>query len=67
MGEIVAEAPPWMWMDALAVARAGYAAVEANRPLCVPGAPNRAVTAFARLLPEEWGLSIMGRRTRGRR
>ncbi|MDP3175500.1 MAG: SDR family oxidoreductase [Phenylobacterium sp.] len=51
--------PEWMWLDAEAVAAAGFEAAEANRPICVPGAPNKAIAALARLAPEEWMLALM--------
>lgn len=44
--------PSWMWMSAEAVVDAGYAAMEANQAICVPGAPNKAAFALAKLLPE---------------
>ncbi|HEX4096340.1 MAG TPA: dehydrogenase, partial [Caulobacteraceae bacterium] len=44
--------PKWMWQDVQTVARQGYAALEANRPVCVTGAPNQAIAALSRLLPE---------------
>jgi short-subunit dehydrogenase len=44
--------PAFLWQDAGTVAQAGYAAVEANRPVCVTGWPNRAVAALCKLLPE---------------
>ena len=53
--------PRWMWSDADAVARAGFAAVEANRPVCVPGGANRAIAALAKALPEDWALALMAR------
>jgi len=56
MGE---QAPAWLWLGADEVAAAGYEAVEANRPLCVPGAPNKAITALAHLAPEEWAMALM--------
>jgi uncharacterized protein len=56
---------PWMWMGADEVAMAGYEAVEANRPICVPGAPYKAAAVLARLLPEEWGMALLARRARG--
>jgi len=67
--EVIGErAPPWMWLGADEVAAAGYEAVEANRPICVPGAPNKAIAAVAKLLPDEWGMALMARRSapRGR-
>ncbi|MGI8841725.1 MAG: SDR family NAD(P)-dependent oxidoreductase [Caulobacteraceae bacterium] len=59
-------APPWMWLGADEVAAAGYEAAEANRPICVPGAPNQAIAAIARLLPAEWGMALMARGTHRR-
>ena len=60
--------PAWLWLGADEVAAAGYEAAEANRPVCVPGAPNKAVAAAAKLLPDEWGMALMAgqaRRLRG--
>jgi short-subunit dehydrogenase len=56
--------PDWLWLGADEVAAAGYEAVEANRVICVPGAPNKAIAALARLAPEEWTLALMGREQR---
>ena len=50
--------PRWLWQDAETVAREGYAALEANRPVCVTGAPNRAIALASRLLPEDLVLSL---------
>ena len=50
--------PRWLWLDAETVARQGYAALEANRPVCVTGAPNRAIAVLARLMPENLALSL---------
>jgi hypothetical protein len=41
------------------VARAGYEAVEANRAICVPGAPNKVIAALAKALPDDWTLALM--------
>jgi uncharacterized protein len=57
--------PPWIWMGADEVAAAGYEAAEANRPVCVPGAPNKAMAAAAHLLPDEWVMALMARRATG--
>lgn len=58
--EMVAGATPdWLWMGADEVAAAGYEAVEANRPVSVPGAPNKAVAAIAKALPDDWALALM--------
>jgi short-subunit dehydrogenase len=57
--QISAATPPWLWLGADEVAAAGYEAVEANRPVSVPGAPNKAIAALAKLLPDEWSLAVM--------
>jgi len=64
MTDEIARAPAWAWMEAADVAAAGIEAVEANRPLCVPGVPNKAITALAKLLPEDWGLALVDRAMR---
>ena len=51
--------PQWMWMGADEVAAAGYEAAEANRPVCVTGAPNKAIAAFAKIIPDDWALALM--------
>lgn len=51
--------PDWMWMGADEVAAAGYEAAEANRPVCVPGAPNKTIAAVAKVLPDDWALALM--------
>ena len=51
--------PPWLWLGADEVAAAGFEAVEANRPICVPGAPNKALAALSKLIPDEWGMALM--------
>jgi short-subunit dehydrogenase len=57
--QLTASTPPWLWLGADEVAAAGYEAVEANRPICVPGAPNKAIAAFSKLIPDEWALALM--------
>lgn len=54
-----ASIPKWLWLGADAVAAAGYAAVEANRAVCVPGAPNKAIAALAKAIPDDWILALM--------
>lgn len=54
-----AATPAWLWLGADEVAAAGYEAVEANRAVCVPGAPNKAIAALARAIPEDWALALM--------
>ena len=51
--------PTWMWLGADEVAQAGYEAAEANRPICVTGAPNKAIAALSKLIPDEWGMALM--------
>src|SRR5206468_770014 len=38
-----AATPRWAWMEAEPVALAGWRAVEANRPVCVPGLAYKAI------------------------
>jgi uncharacterized protein len=57
--QITASTPPWLWLGADEVAATGYEAVEANRAVCIPGAPNKAIAAFTKLIPDEWGLALM--------
>jgi short-subunit dehydrogenase len=57
--QVTQSTPSWLWMGADEVAAAGYEAAEANRPVCVTGAPNKAIAAVAKLLPDEWGLAMM--------
>jgi short-subunit dehydrogenase len=67
--QISRAAPDWMWMGADEVAAAGYEAAEANRPVCVPGAPNKAIAAVTKLMPDDWALALMasqGPRFRGK-
>ncbi|MEO8812977.1 MAG: SDR family NAD(P)-dependent oxidoreductase, partial [Caulobacteraceae bacterium] len=58
-GTIGERAPAWLWLGADEVAAAGYEAAEANRPICVPGAPNKAIAAIAKILPDDWGTALM--------
>jgi short-subunit dehydrogenase len=57
--QITQSTPPWLWLGADEVAAAGYEAVEANRPICVPGAPNKAIAAVVKLIPDDWALALM--------
>jgi uncharacterized protein len=56
---VSASTPEWLWMGADEVAAAGYEAVEANRPVSVPGAPNKAIAAVAKVLPDDWSLALI--------
>jgi len=57
--QVTQATPPWLWLGADEVAAAGYEAVEANRAICVPGAPNKALAAAAKLIPDDWALALM--------
>jgi short-subunit dehydrogenase len=46
-------------MGADEVAAAGYEAVEANRAICVPGAPNKAIAAVSKAVPDDWQLALV--------
>jgi short-subunit dehydrogenase len=56
---IRASLPAWAWMRAEPVVEAGWRAVEANRPLCVPGLMNKLLAGAARLVPENLALAVM--------
>jgi short-subunit dehydrogenase len=56
-----AAVPRWAWLKADAVAEAGWRAVEANRPICVPGLAYKAIYAATKLLPDPVMLAIMRR------
>jgi uncharacterized protein len=53
--------PRWMWMDAPTVARQGFAAVMAGRPIFIPGRVNRTIAALVRMMPQ-WLVYSLGRR-----
>jgi short-subunit dehydrogenase len=57
--QLAARTPAWLWMGADEVAAAGYEAAEANRPVCIPGAPNLILHALAKILPDEWVMTAM--------
>lgn len=62
--ELVRQLPRWMWMDADTVARQGYDAVMAGRPIVVPGLVNRTIARLARLLPEPLVVALARRQGR---
>jgi short-subunit dehydrogenase len=51
--------PSWMWLEARPVVEAGWRAVEANRPVCVPGLQYKAIHALTKLLPDAVALAAM--------
>jgi len=53
--------PSFMWQTADAVVAEGIAAVEAGDPVHVTGRVNRAIKAFAKLVPDRLGLWIIAR------
>ena len=53
----VSRLPSWLWMDAVRVAREGYAAVDAGRSVYIPGRVNRTIAGLSALLP---GVLIRG-------
>jgi len=59
--DMMSNLPAWLWMGADEVASTGYEAVEANRAVCVPGAPNKSIAALAKVLPDDWALALMSR------
>ena len=59
--QITRNTPPWLWMGADEVAASGYEAAEANRAICVPGAPNKTIAAIAKLIPDDWALALIAR------
>ena len=58
----VSRLPQWLWLEAAQVAREGFAAVMAGRPVHVTGRVNRTIAVGARHLPE-WIVRFVGRRT----
>jgi short-subunit dehydrogenase len=56
--------PRWLWMEAWPVVEAGWRAVEANKAICVPGLPNKALAALAKLVPDNLALAIVGQQSR---
>ena len=54
--------PSWLWMKADEVAREGFEAVMAGRPVHVTGRVNRTIALWAQHLPD-WFVRAIGRRT----
>lgn len=53
------EMPKWLWMQAGPVVRKGIEAVDAGKPVVVPGGVNKALATIARLVPEGLGRKIV--------
>jgi hypothetical protein len=60
--QTVKRLPGFLWMDASVVAREGFAAVMADKPIHVTGAINRTIATLVRYLPQ-WFIVSMARRT----
>ena len=63
--ETVRQLPPWLWMDAPAVAREGFEAVMKGTPVHVTGRVNRGIALLGRVLPQRV-LVLLARRTAGK-
>lgn len=61
---LVSKLPSALWMDAETVAREGYEALMAGKPVHVPGAVNRAIAGAVKLIPEPIAMMVMGRQTK---
>ena len=59
--EVANTLPKWMWTHADFVARKAYRAVEANKPVMVPGAHNHLMKTVVGLIPETWVLNMSAR------
>ena len=51
----------WMWMGADEVAAQAFEAVEANRAVCVTGAPNSFLSILLKMLPDVWVMEMIAR------
>ena len=51
--------PRFAWLHAGPVVEAGWRAVEANRPVCVPGITYKAVCSLMKLVPDSLALAVM--------
>ena len=52
--------PRWLWSTPEAVVSAGWRAVEAGRPVVVPGWKNKAAGALAKMAPDDLVLAALG-------
>jgi len=62
--EVMNRMPKLLWLSPERVAWAGYEAVMKNRPLSIPGAQYKAITALVRLLPLNAGHRLGEARSR---
>lgn len=61
---LVSRLPSILWMNAETVAREGYAAVMAGKPVHVTGPVNQVIAGVTRLVPESLALKLMSRQAR---
>lgn len=52
--------PQWLWSDPQDVARAAIRAVDRNTAICIPGAFNKAVAVFFKIMPGSVGRLVVG-------
>jgi short-subunit dehydrogenase len=53
--------PKFMWVPAAQVAKLAVAALDAGRPVVIPGSANRVGAAFGHLVPKSWILPILAK------
>ena len=58
---VTAGTPPWVWQNAEAVVRDGWAAAQRGRTVVVTGRVNKSVAALAKVLPDDLALGVMAR------
>jgi uncharacterized protein len=56
---VTAATPRWAWLPADKVVEDGWRAVEANRPICVPGLVYKLICGVVRLVPDGLALAVM--------
>jgi uncharacterized protein len=59
MRDEISKLPSWMWLDARKVVEIGFDGAEANQAVVVSGGTNKAIAAFAKLLPDGIALALM--------
>ena len=65
--ERVKALPGWLWMDAETVARQGFDAVMAGRPLEINGRVNQVIAWLGRVLPRRVLVALVKRTAKGYR
>lgn len=59
MREAISQLPEFMWLSAREVVEIGFDGVEANKAVVVSGKVNKAIAAFAKLVPDGLALGLM--------